>query len=130
MASQAQAHLFHDLLGPLQMHFEVAAQAYADYLQNNKSFLFASSLRRTNASARALLLTHGHLLPRSLRADAVALIRHYDVWLTLWDATATAMKPRFDEPFVFENNVNFPKEAQQRVQDLYVSLASRGTDPV
>lgn len=107
------------LLGPLRMHFLAAAGAYNDYLENGRSFLFACSLRRINSSARELLLRWGHLLPDDRVPDALALLRHYDVWLTLWEQHAAALKPRMDEPFVFENAVNFPRQAQERLMNLY-----------
>jgi hypothetical protein len=101
------------------MHFLAAGQAYADYMDNGKSFLFACSLRRINASARELLLTHGHLLPKEMQPHAITLLRHYDVWLTLWDELAASMKPSLDQAFVFENPVQFPKDAQQALRQLY-----------
>ena len=100
------------LLGPLHMHFLAAKAAYADYLANGKSFLFACSLRRLNLSARQLLLDKGHLLPEALKADAVALIGHYDVWLTLWDALAELARPRPEDEFVFENRHTYPRAAE------------------
>ena len=106
------------LLGPLHIHFLAAARAYGDYLENGKSFLFACSLRRTNASARQLLLTYGHLLPDDMQGHAIALLRHYDVWLTLWDQLAEEEKPSMEQAFVFENPVRFPREAQQALEDL------------
>ena len=112
------------LLGPLGMHFLAAAGAYSDYLENGRSYLFACSLRRINASARELLLTCGHLLPDDHRPDALALLRHYDVWLTLWDHHSAALKPAVEEAFVFENAVNFPKDAQQRLVALYERISS------
>jgi hypothetical protein len=110
------------LLGPLHMHFLAARQAYEDYRQNGRSFLFACSLRRINAAARQLLLTSGHLLPEEHAPDAIALVRHYDVWLTLWDDHSARLKPAMTDPFVFENSVTFPKPAQERLLDLYQRL--------
>lgn len=114
--------LLDDLLGPLHMHFRAAALAYADYLAGGKSFLFASSLRRTNAAVRALLLGRGWLLPEDLQADAAALVRHYDVWLTLWDDLAKRLEPAMEDPFVFANAVTFPKASQERLEALYRRL--------
>ena len=117
------------LLGPLHMHFLVARAGYRDYLENGKSFLFASSLRRTNASARALLVQKGYLLPESNQSDAAALIRHYDVWLTLWDDLAQRNSPRLDDPFVFQNSVIYPKDAELALEGLYRQLSSGASTP-
>lgn len=111
-----------DLLGPLHMHFRVAASAYADYLAGGKSFLFANSLRRTNMGVRELLLGWGWLLPEGLQADAAALLRHYDVWLTLWDDLAGRLAPGMEDPFVFANAVTFPGASQERLEALYRRL--------
>lgn len=126
MERQSDPRLLDDLLGPLHMHFLVAAQAYADYLAAGKAFLFAVSLRRTNASARELLLAHGWRLPEELQADAAALLRHWDAWLTLWDALAERLRPGPGDPFVFANEVTFPRESQQRLEALYRGLRGAG----
>jgi hypothetical protein len=126
MEQEIDPRLLDDLLGPLHMHFRAAAAAYADYLAEGKSFLFAVSLRRTNASARELLLAHGWRLPESRHADAVALLRHYDAWLTLWDDHEARLRPGAGDPFVFANDVTFPKEAQERLETLYRRLRGGG----
>ena len=126
MEQDTDSRLLDDLLGPLHMHFLAAAQAYADYLGAGKSFLFAASLRRTNASARDLLLRHGWRLPESRRADAAALLRHYDAWLTLWDSHAERLRPEPGDPFVFANDVTFPSDSQERLEALYRRLRAGG----
>jgi hypothetical protein len=123
---RSDPRLLDELLGPLHMHFLVAATAYADYLAAGKSFLFAASLRRANASARELLLAHGWRLPSGLHADAAALLRHYDAWLTLWDALADRLRPEPGDPFVFANEITFPKDAQRRLEALYRELSGAG----
>ena len=121
--------LLDDLLGPLHMHFRAASLAYADYLAEGKSFLFASSLRRINSGVRDLLLSRGWLLPEDLQADAAALLRHYDVWLTLWDDLAGRLRPAMADPFVFANAITFPKASQERLESLYGRLrAGRDKD--
>jgi hypothetical protein len=114
----SENRLVNELLGPLQMHFLAAEQAYADYLAHSQNFLFASSLKRINSAVRQLLLDRGHLLPEGHRGDALALIRHYDVWLTLWDDHHRRTRPRVDEPFIFQNDVAFPKSAQSKLMNL------------
>lgn len=122
--SEDQSHeeIIDRLLGPLRVHFLAAAQAYADYVENGRTYLFACNLRRTNASARALLLTWGHLLPAGHMNDVLSLLRHYDVWLTLWDDHAAHVEPSIMAPFVFEYAVTFPTAAQQRLMKLYEEL--------
>ena len=126
MEQQSDPRLLDDLLGPLHMHFLAAAAAYADYLAAGKSFLFASSLRRTNASARELLLRNGWRLPERLQTDAAALVRHYDAWLTLWDDHASRLRPEPGDAFVFAKSVTYPKPAEERLEALYRRLSGAG----
>ena len=119
--------LLHELLGPLHMHFRAARAAYADYLGCGRTFLFASSLRRLNVGARRLLLSKGHLLPEPLRVDALALVRHWDVWLTLWEDLEERSSPRPEDSFIFENDIVYPREAEGRLERLYSQMS--GADP-
>jgi hypothetical protein len=120
----ADPRLLDELLGPLHMHFLSARAAYSDYLENGRIFLFASSLRRINEGARSLLMAKAWLLPDDLQPDAVALIRHYDVWMTLWDELNARLAPAPGDEFVFENAVTYPREAEQRLEALYEGLRS------
>lgn len=117
--------LLHELLGPLHMHFAAARTAYSDYLAGGKAFLFASSLRRINGAARDLLLRRGYLLAAELQADAGALVRHYDVWMTLWDDLAARTRPEPSDPFVFESAVTYPRASEARLEALYEELRGR-----
>lgn len=114
---ERREHLCRHLLRPLNDGFAAAAEAYADYLQNGKSFRAACMLRRINGTARELLAEHGGLLPAELQGHAAALMHHYDVWSALWDELAEANKPAPEDAFVFENAVRFPKESQQAFRD-------------
>jgi hypothetical protein len=114
--------LLDELLGPLHMHFRSAYAAYRDYLAGGRTFLWANSLKRINGAARALLLSKGYLLPEEMQEDAAALVRHWDVWLTYWDDFAERTRPSLDDPFNFENKVHYPREAEQRLEQLYRRL--------
>jgi hypothetical protein len=118
----AAGALLDELLGPLHMHFRTARAAYQDYLANGRTFLWANSLKRINGAARALLLAKGYLLPDELQDDAAALVRHYDVWLTRWDDFAARIAPALDDPFDFENDVSFPRDAEKRLERLYQTV--------
>lgn len=111
-----------ELLGPLHMHFRSAGAAYRDYLAEGRSFLWANSLYRLNSAARLLLLAKGYLLPDDLKADATALIRHYDAWLTLWEDLAERSRPALDDAFVFESRISYPRDAEDRLRQLYDAL--------
>jgi hypothetical protein len=121
-ATDHGAALLDELLGPLHMHFACARDSYRAYLAEGRIFLHACSLRRINLGARALLIGKGWLLPEAVQADAVALIGHYDVWLTLWDAHAERTAPAPGDAFVFENSFTYPREAEQALERLYEEL--------
>lgn len=121
MNAEQQTELCRILLGPLSDHFAAAGQAYADYLQNGKSFRCACRLRRINGAARDLLVNYGDQLPQDLHDHVRALVRHYEVWMGLWDDLARS-EPLPDQPFVFENSVRFPKESQQALLECYEQL--------
>lgn len=116
---QDQLPLTAVLLGPLHMRFRAARAAYASYLEQGRTFLFARSLRRINYSSRKLLLDNGWMLPEPHREHALALIAHYDVWLTLWDDLAERTSPRPTDPFVFENSVTYPRESEAALERLF-----------
>jgi hypothetical protein len=101
------------------MRFRAARAAYASYLDQGRIFLFARSLRRINFSTRKLLLDRGWMLPEELREHALALIAHYDVWLTLWDDLAERTSPLPSDPFVFENSFTYPREAEAALERLF-----------
>lgn len=123
MSSPEQSRqLLDELLGPLHMHFLAARLAYGDYLANGRTFLFARSLRRVNGAARELLLHKGYLLPEALQSHAAALIRHYDVWMSLWDDLAEEARPAPGDPFVFENRITYPKDSEARLREMYEQL--------
>ncbi|HEY0097262.1 MAG TPA: hypothetical protein VGB96_23250 [Archangium sp.] len=105
------------------MHFLAARAAYRGYLENGRAFLFARSLRRVNVAARTLLMSRGHLLPPPLQEDAAALVAHYDVWLTLWDAHRKALRPALADAFVFENSFTYPKDSEGRIEALFTELS-------
>ena len=114
-----RARLCQILLGPLCDHFHAAAEAYADYLSDGKTFRSACRLRTINAAARQLLSDHRDLLPQPLQDHATALVRHYDVWMKLWDQLASENEPAMEDAFVFDNPVRFPRASQQALAELY-----------
>lgn len=119
----ARNELSERLLKPLLLCFLAGDQAYSKYMAGGKTYFFACELRRINASARALLLEHGHRLPAHARDTAVALLRHYDTWMRLWDDLSARQRPSPDATFIFDNPVRFPREARLALIALYEELA-------
>ena len=122
MPAASSPPLLDELLGPLHMHFASARAAYRAYLDEGRTFLHASSLRRINLGARALLTGKGWLLPDAMQVHARALIEHYDIWLTLWEAHAERARPALADPFAFENSFTYPRDAEQALESLYQEL--------
>ncbi len=118
--------LLDELLEPLHIHFQSARAAYSAYLDEGRTFRHAGILKRINLSARALLLDKGHWLPPQYQDCAAALVGHYDVWLSLWDAHAERMRPAPGDVFAFANAATWPREAEQRLERLYERLREAG----
>lgn len=116
--------LLTELLGPLHMHLAAARTLYGHYLEGGKRFAFADALRSTNIRARTLLLDKGWMLPEPLQADAAALIAHWEVWLSLWEAHRRATDPGPDDEFAFANDFTWPRESALRLEALYETLRS------
>lgn len=114
--------LLSELLGPLHMHLAAARTLYGQYLEGGKRFAFADALRQTNLRARSLLLEKGWMLPEPLQADAAALIAHWEVWLSLWEAHRRATDPEPNDEFAFANDFTWPAESARRLEDLYEAL--------
>ena len=119
--------LLDELLGPLHQHFLVARRAYQAYLEDGRAFRHACELKRINLAARGLLLDKGPLLPPDYPDCAAALVDHYDVWLSLWDAHAERMRPAPDDAFAFANSATYPREAERRLERLYEELRAAGS---
>jgi len=71
------------------------------------------TLKAGNEAIRDLLLARSHLVPPELRADADALVEHYDQWL------ATYEQQRVEEGPAGPIDIAFPTEAGRRFSDTY-----------
>ena len=62
------------------------------------------------------------MIPPDLIPDAIALVKHYDAWMTEYER----VQREKDTPHVFvgigENAIPFPRESEQRFRDRYVQL--------
>ncbi|HEY6504496.1 MAG TPA: hypothetical protein VIZ28_11025 [Chitinophagaceae bacterium] len=111
-----------ELIGQLHMNLEISGNAYREYLQGGKTFMFAKILRQYNEKIRELIIEKGWLLPESLQKDALALVLHYDAWMQKWDELKAKLDPSPDDEFVFPNSVTFPKEAARNIEQEHERL--------
>lgn len=118
--------LLDGLLSPLHEHFLAARTAYRAYLDDGRTFRQACELKRINLAARALLVDKAEMLPPEHQASAAALIRHYDAWLSLWDAHAERIRPEPGDVFAFANAATYPREAEQELERWYERLRAAG----
>lgn len=94
---------------------------YQEYLQSNKTFFYASILRKVNGRLYVRLhdsITH---LKVETYADALDLMLHLDVWMAIWDSEYDEKKPQLRDTFTFDNDMNFPKSS---VENILFDLAS------
>lgn len=111
-----------ELAGQLYMQLERSKNAYKEYLQGGKTFMFAKILRLYNGKIRDLVLEKGYLLPGNLQKDALELVSHYDIWMQKWDELKATLDPSPDDEFVFPNSFTFPKEAAGNLEMEYKRL--------
>ena len=94
---------------------------YQEYLESNKTFFYASILRKVNGRLYERLHDSITYLKDETYADALELMLHLDVWMTIWDSEYAEKKPQLRDTFTFDNDMNFPKSS---VENLLLDLAS------
>lgn len=107
---------FRSLLQSVVSHWQQSAKAYAEYMENGKKFRYAEMLKVHNTAVKKLLTDNINIIPDDFKKDAEAIIEHYDIWTTKWDALKTELNPGADDEFFFENEHRFPKAAAQRME--------------
>ena len=88
---------------------------YQEYLESNKTFIYASILRKVNSRLYERLNDSLAYLKDETFADALELMLHLDVWMTIWDSEYDEKKPQLRDTFTFDNNMNFPKSSVQKL---------------
>lgn len=102
--------------------FERSATAYRQYLNGGNAFRFAQQLKLYNGNALQLLEENGSLLPDNLQEDVQSLITHYREWSAKWEQLSAEKDFGPDEVFVFANDITFPKQAAQKLENFYREL--------
>ena len=101
---------------------QASKKAYADYLEDGKTFRYAQELKKYNSLIMELLSAQQGLLSPSLQQDATALLTHYTAWTEKWDTLAAEMNPQPGDVFVFANDITFPKLAAQNIEMAFKNL--------
>jgi len=117
---EIKERVLNELLSPLYLEFERTRGAFERWTSKNL-YLEAEVIRKGNLHIRDLLLQKTHLIPPQLRADAVRLVEHYDVWLEAFNRLRGGKKPVANEPFVFVGPAGFPfpVDAEQHFLQTY-----------
>lgn len=113
-----------EFLGKLYINLKRSDAVYRQYLANNKQFLYAKILKSCNDGILHLLVDNAYLLSDELMEDSLALILHLDVWSEKWTYYEALQKPKIDDTFVFENEINFPHKAVQNLITEFMELRS------
>ncbi|KZY42584.1 hypothetical protein A3732_16010 [Oleiphilus sp. HI0050] len=113
-------------LGELVCLFARGAKTYQSYLNNEKTFLYAKILKDNNERIRSILLKLTSKVPEEMFVCCIDLIHHIDVWMELWLDLSERLDLKLDEPFVFQNKVNYPVEAEKKLTALYEELKENG----
>lgn len=112
-------------LGELACLFARGKKTYNAYLSHGQQFLYARILKDNNERIRATLIKISFQLPEQLFSQCINLIHHIDVWLELWVDLSERMSPNIEDSFVFENNVNYPVEAEKGLMALMSELRNK-----
>lgn len=110
------------LLEELSRHLTSSSDAYKKYLENGKTYFYASELKRYNDMIREILTGKIHLLSTTLQQDVLALLAHYNAWTEKWNALQLELQPSPTDEFVFENEHRFPRAAAQHLEQEYLRL--------
>jgi len=114
---------FHSLLQLVVMHWEQSAKAYANYIENGKTFRYAELLKLHNTTVKTLLIDNLTVIPAAFKKEVEAIIEHYTIWSTKWDDLKNKLNPAPDDEFVFENDHRFPKLAAQKLEAAFYDLS-------
>ena len=113
-----------EFLGKLYILFKRSDKTYANYIKNNKQFLFAKILKKCNDDILELLVENSHLLSDELIKDSMELIFHLDIWIEKWNYYENELKPRIEDSFIFENEYTFPNNAVQNLKKEFLVTQS------
>jgi hypothetical protein len=61
-------------------------------------------------------------MPGDLQKDIQFLITHYTEWSLKWEKLAAEKEHQPDDIFVFANDVTFPKQAAQNLEEAFKKL--------
>lgn len=109
-------------LGQLITRLHYSSILYTEYIKHNTRYLNALIIKNNNLKMKDLILTHSHHLPRSLEVHTLAIAYHIDAWLVCWDRHSELKSPSLDDPFYFNNDVNFPKASEQAILNYYQAI--------
>lgn len=114
---------FRSLLQSVVLHWQQSAKAYADYMENGKTFRYAEVLKAHNISVKNLLNDNIAIIPDDFKKEVEAIIEHYTIWSAKWNALKSKLDPDPDVEFAFENDHRFPKVAAQKMEAALKDLS-------
>lgn len=98
---------------------ERSEKIYTHYLASGRTYRDALDLKECNTHVRDIIRTDLYNLPVQIQYPARELLRHYDVWLRLWEDFHRSRDFGPDDMFAFENPNRFPKEAARSLIEYY-----------
>lgn len=119
---QSNKEEFYQFLAPLYFLFQLSGKAYEQYLQN-KIYLNAAILRKSNKKILGLLNRNVAMIPRELLGDAVALINHYNSWLFQFKSHKEKINPTLTDIFVFDqadSTAAYPRQSEENFSRYYI----------
>ena len=102
----------------LSDHLDYAEKVYFHYIENKNKFVYATVLFNINEEIYHLVKLNIVVCPEEVKQDCLDLIFHLDVWLTIWKNEVAQKNPSWSDEFIFQNEINFPKQSVKRLLDL------------
>ena len=109
-------------LGKLLFYFERGRTSYTKYLEQGSTYLHARILKHNNDSMIEVLSKIYSFCPDEIQQDILELTYHIDVWSSHWCCLEKKLHPAFNDKFIFQNTVGYPKDAETNIVDYYKGL--------
>lgn len=94
---------------------------YLQYLKLGKKFFCACIIKENNMRIEKLIIENAPLFPIEQKNDLMLIVYHLESWRAQWECLYKKSQPNFDDEFVFDTLIKFPKESLARLDEYYFS---------
>ena len=105
----------------IKLLLDYSQRLYDEYLKSDKKFIYALILRKVNGRLYERIADSAMYFKGGNHVDALELMLHLDVWMSIWDCECKEKKPQLSDVFAFQSNNKFPTDS---VEKLLLGLAA------